>query len=177
MEFELNQGIAVLERTPAVLRTLLQGLDRAWTEGTEGADTWSPRNVIGHLIDGEETDWMVRARIILAQGPDRTFVPFDRTRHLTAAKDRSLEDLLNRFADLRAANLSTLMGWNLTPDQLALTGEHPELGQVTLAQLLATWVAHDLDHLTQIARVMARQYGEAVGPWRAYLRVIRDPVT
>lgn len=177
MDFQLDQGIAVLERTPPVLRSLLQGLDPAWVEGTEGSDTWSPRNVVGHLIDGEETDWMARARIILAQGPDRTFTPFDRTRHLTAAKDRSLEELLDRFAELRAANLRALREWKLTPDQLQLTGMHPELGQVTLAQLLATWVAHDLDHLTQIARVMARQYDDAVGPWRAYLRVIRDPVT
>jgi DinB family protein len=140
----------------------------------EGPGTWSPFDVVGHLIDGEETDWIPRARIILAQESDRRFVPFDRFRHLRLNAGAALADLLDRFATLRAANLATLRGWKLTTPQLALTGEHPEFGSVTLEQLLATWVAHDLDHLMQVARVMGMRYAEAAGPWRAYLKVLRS---
>jgi hypothetical protein len=169
--FDLGEGLAVLERTPAVLRAWLAGLPEPWTRADEGPDTWSAFDIVGHLIDGEETDWIPRARIILAQGADRRFVPFDRFRHL---RDRTpLAGRLEQFAALRAANLDTLRGWSLTADQLALTGIHPEFGDVTLSQLLATWVAHDLDHLMQIARIMGRRYTEAAGPWQAYLRVLR----
>ena len=172
MDFDLPTGIAVLERTPHTLRALLAGLPPAWTDATEGPDTWSPYVVIGHLIHGERTDWMPRARIILSQGPDRRFTPYDRFAQFRESQGKPLERLLDEFAGLRASNLATLTGWHLTDAQLSLTGEHPEFGPVTLRQLLATWVAHDLAHLVQIARVMATQYKDAVGPWRAYLSVM-----
>lgn len=171
MDFELGKGIAILERTPGVLRALLWDLPSDWTTSNEGPDTFSPFDVVGHLIDGEETDWMVRARIILAQGPSRRFEPFDRFRHQGAAP-QSLAQLIDRFAELRRVNLAELKTLNLRPAQLSLTGEHPELGTVTLSQLLATWVAHDLSHLAQITRVMTKQYKQAVGPWIKYLPVM-----
>jgi len=172
MTFELNEGVAVLERTPKVVRSLLDGLPPTWTNADEGPDTWSPYVVIGHLIQGERTDWIARARIILAQGADRRFTPFDRFAQFQESQGKTLDTLLDEFASLRAANLDTLRDWQLTDAQLALTGEHPAFGAVTLRQLLATWVAHDLGHIVQISRVMARQYREAIGPWRAYLSVM-----
>ena len=172
MNFDLANSLAILERTPSVLRTMLAGLPEAWTTPNEGPDTWSAFNVVGHLIDGEETDWMGRARIILAQGENRRFAPFDRLRHLTATEGKSLGELLDRFAELRQRNLSELRGLKLGAAELALTGEHPALGVVTLEQLLATWVVHDLGHIAQIARVMAKQYAAAVGPWQEYLPVL-----
>lgn len=172
MNFDLQSSVAVLERTPSVVRSLLVGLTDNWTSPNEGPDTWSPFDVLGHLIDGEETDWMVRAHIILAQGADRRFQPFDRFRHLRANKGETLGELLDRFAELRARNLGELADLKLSPAQLQLTGEHPEFGSVTLEQLLATWVAHDLGHIAQITRVMAKQYREAVGPWHTYLPVL-----
>lgn len=172
MNFDLTDSIAVLGRTPTVLRALLAGLSEEWTQSNEGPDTWSAFDVVGHLIDGEETDWMVRVRIILAQGPDRRFEPFDRFRHLRVNRGKTLGELLDRFAELRARNLQEIEELELNRDQLRLTGEHPELGSVTLEQLLATWVAHDLGHLAQIGRVMAKEYREAVGPWEAYLPVL-----
>ena len=172
MEFDLANGIAVLRRTPAVIRALLTDLPDAWLRATEGPDTWSPFDVLGHLIDGEETDWIPRARIILARGPSPAFEPFDRLRHLRLNRDAPAAELLDRFDRLRAANLAVLEGFRLTPAELALEGLHPELGRVTLRQLLATWVAHDLGHVGQIVRVMAKQYGDAVGPWRRYLPVL-----
>lgn len=167
MDFDLAQGVAILERTPAVIRHLLGDLPSGWTAPNEGPETFSPFDVVGHLIDGEETDWMARARIILAQGPDRRFTPFDRFRH--QGQVETLGQRIDRFADLRSANLAELEELHLTPAQLGLTGEHPVLGTVTLSQLLATWVAHDLTHLSQITRVMAKQYTEAVGPWVQFL--------
>lgn len=173
MRYDLDHGLSLLERTPRVLDAWLGGLPEAWTHPNEGPDTWSAFNVVGHLIDGEEQDWMPRLRIILAQGPSRRFEPFDRFRHLDRTRGRSLEELLERFAKLRALNLTELRGLGLTADDLELRGEHPEFGSVSLSQLLATWVAHDLTHVAQIARVMARQYQDAVGPWQAYLSVLR----
>ena len=172
MQFDLDNACAILERTPSVLRALLAGLPPCWTGGNEGPGTWSPFDVVGHLIDGEETDWIPRARIILAQAPDCTFEPFDRFRHLARNRGRTLESLLDEFTTLRAANLVTLRGFRLAPAQLQLTGSHPELGTVTMGQLLATWVAHDLGHIAQATRVMARQYRDEVGSWRAYLPVL-----
>lgn len=172
MDFDVARGTLILERTPSVVRALLTGLPAEWTAPNEGPETWSAFDVVGHLIDGEETDWMVRARLIVGQGPDRRFAPFDRTRHLGANRGRSLEELLDRFAVLRTANLTELRAMHLGPDDLALTGVHPEFGPVTLSQLLATWVVHDLGHVAQIGRVMAKQYGAAVGPWEAYLPVL-----
>lgn len=171
--FDLSSAIAVLERTPATLTTWLDGLPPAWLAATEGPGTWSPYDVVGHLIHGERTDWMPRARHILARasGP---FERFDRGAQFRDSAGKTLAELLATFAALRRANLEELRGWDLGPDQLALPGLHPELGAVTLSQLLACWVVHDLDHVTQIARTMAKAYGEAVGPWTAYLSVLTD---
>ena len=172
MDFDLTAGTAILERTPHTFRAMLAGLPAAWIDADEGPETWSPYVIVGHLIHGERTDWMARARIILAQGPERRFEPYDRFAQFHESQGKSLADLLDEFARLRAENLSTLAGWRLTDSQLALEGEHPEFGLVTLRQLLATWVAHDLGHIAQTARVMAKQYRDAVGPWRAYLPVM-----
>jgi hypothetical protein len=172
MDFDLPAGIAVLERTPHTLRAMLAGLPPAWTDATEGPETWSPYVIVGHLIHGERTDWIPRVRIILAQGPDRRFTPYDRFAQFRESQGQSLAELLDELARLRAENVATLGSWHLTEAQLALIGEHPEFGPVTLSQLLATWVAHDLGHVAQTARVMAKQYREAVGPWRAYLPIL-----
>jgi hypothetical protein len=172
MNFQVADAIAVLERTPGVLRALLAGLPDAWTASNEGPDTFSPFDNVGHLLHGERTDWMTRAKLILDQGPQRRFTPFDRFAQFRESDGKSLGGLLDEFAHLRAENLATLAGWRLTDSDLALEGEHPEFGPVTLRQLLATWVAHDLGHLAQISRVMAKQYRDAVGPWRAYLPVL-----
>ena len=172
MEFDLTLGIAVLERTPPTLGTLLRGLGPAWTDATEGPETWSPYAIVGHLIHGERTNWVPRAQLILAQGPNRRFTPFDRVAPFRESQSESLDDLLDEFARLRAANLATLAGWRLTDTELALAGEHPEFGVVMLRQLLATWVVHDLGHIAQTARVMAKQFRDAIGPWRAYLPIV-----
>ena len=171
MRFQLDEAIPVLERTPLVLRALLAGQPRNWVVNNEGDDSWSPFNVVGHLIDGERTDWIPRALIILGR-ESRPFDPFDRFNHLSATRGVSLEDLLETFARLRAANVETVKQWNLDEDQLAMTGTHPALGPVTLRQLLATWVAHDLGHIGQVVRVMAKQYENEVGPWKEYLPVL-----
>jgi hypothetical protein len=172
MDFDLAQGTAILERTPATLRALLHGLGPEWADATEGPETWSPYVVIGHLIHGERTDWIPRARIILAKGPDRRFTPYDRFAQFRENQGKSLEELLDEFSRLRAENLAMLASWRLSEADLALDGVHPEFGAVTLRQLLATWVVHDLGHLVQAARVMAKQYRDAIGPWRAYLPVV-----
>lgn len=174
MDFDLDHGFAILERTPGALRVLLVGLPEAWTRQNEGPETWSPREVVGHLIEGERSDWIPRARIVLAQGPSTAFEPFDRIAHRRARNAGApLEELIETFARMRAENLATLREWELTPAHLELTGIHPEFGSVTLKQHLSTWVAHDLGHLVQITRTMARQYRDAVGPWRAYLSALR----
>lgn len=172
MEFSLAEGLAVLERTPETLRAMLASLPPAWTNATEGPETWSPYDIVGHLIYGERTDWIPRARLILAQGAHRRFTPYDRFAQFRESQGKALTDLLDEFAQVRAANVVTLTEWRLGDAQLALEGEHPELGVVTLRQLLAAWVAHDLGHAAQTARVMARQYRDAVGPWRAYLPIL-----
>jgi hypothetical protein len=172
MDFDLATGIEVLERTPNTLRAMLSGLSSNWIDANEGPETWSPYIIVGHLIHGERSDWIERAQIILAQGPQRRFTPFDRFAQFRESEGKSLAELLDEFAQLRTENLVTLTGWCLTDAQLALEGEHPEFGPVTLRQLLATWVAHDLGHIAQTARVMAKQYREAIGPWRAYLPVM-----
>ena len=173
MEFDLDQSIDVLRRTPGALREMLLGLAEPWVRGTEGPETFSPFDVVGHLIDGEETDWVPRARLILARGEAR-FEPYDRFRHKARNAGRSLESLLDEFARLRAANLDLLRSWRLTPADLDLRGEHPTLGRVTLRQLLAAWVVHDLGHVAQAARVMAKQYKDAVGPWVPFMPVLTD---
>ncbi len=171
MEFSLDDAIPVLERTPEVLSSLLASLPKGWLDAREGPDAWSPREIVNHLIQGERTDWIPRARIILAQGHHRRFQPFDRFAELKS--DRPLNDLLKEFDQLRAGNVATLHGWNLSAKDLDLTGEHPGLGTVTLRQLLATWVAHDLTHIAQITRTMAREYKAAVGPWTEYFRALQ----
>ncbi len=174
MEFDLNLSLDMLRRTPATLESLLDATAEAWVRGTEGAETFTPFDVVGHLIDGEETDWIPRARIILARGLDPRFEPYDRFRHRARNAGRSLSSVLAEFARLRAANLELLRSWRLTATELDLRGVHPSLGPVTLRHLLAAWVVHDLGHLAQVARVMAKQYREAVGPWVPFLPVLTD---
>ena len=172
MDFDLTTGMTVLERTPGTLRAMLDGLPSAWTDADEGPDTWSPYVIVGHLLHGERTDWIARARIILGQGPDRRFAPYDRFAQFDEVKGKSLTDLLDEFTKLRIENLIILKAWHINDQQLALEGVHPAFGTVTLRQLLSTWVAHDLGHIAQVARVMAKQYRDAIGPWRAYLPVM-----
>ncbi|MBL0171196.1 MAG: DinB family protein [Gemmatimonadaceae bacterium] len=172
MPFDLADGMAILGRTPSTLHALLHNLDPRWTNATEGPETWSPFVIVGHLLHSEMTDWMPRARLIRAQGSSRRFTPFDRFAQLRESQGRTLAQLLQSFAQARSASLATLTEWALTDADLALEGEHPEFGPVTLRQLLATWVVHDLGHIAQITRVMAKQYRDAIGPWRAYLPIV-----
>jgi hypothetical protein len=172
MTFELARATEVLGRTPAALRAMLSGLSPDWLHATEGPDTWSPYIIVGHLVNGERTNWIPRARCILEQGADRRFPPFDRFAQLHESQGKSVDDLLGEFAELRAESLRTLAEWRLGSAELALEGEHPAFGTVSLRQLLSTWVVHDLGHVAQVARVMAKQYREAVGPWRAYLPLL-----
>ena len=172
MEFQLEHARNILRRTSATLTSLLQGVPDEWLFSNEGPETWSPVDVVGHLIHGEETDWIPRARIILDAGEARPFDSFDRFAMFELSKDKELDDLLATFARLREENLRQLDAMNLTPELLAKRGTHPELGSVTLEQLLATWVVHDLSHIGQIVRVMCKQYGHTVGPWRAYLPIL-----
>jgi hypothetical protein len=169
---EIDEAVAILARTPPTLDALLRGLPDGWSAANEGDQTWSPFDVIGHLIHGERTDWIPRVRIILEHGEARAFDTFDRFAQFAASQARTLASLLDEFAALRQASLRELAALGLTAIDLERRGRHPELGVVTLRQLLATWVAHDLDHVVQISRVLARQYTDEVGPWRAYLRVI-----
>jgi hypothetical protein len=176
MDYQYEQAVAILRRTPATLTALLRGLPEAWTTSTEGPDTWSAYDIVGHLLHGEEADWIARARIILEQGEQRPFDSFNRTAMFEQYQGFSLDQLLAAFAQARANNLATLDELHITPEQLARTGMHPALGTVTLSQLLATWVAHDLNHIGQIVEVMAHQYAEAVGPWSAYLAILTRPL-
>jgi hypothetical protein len=172
VNFALEEALPLLSRTPAVLRSLLADLPESWSRGTEGPDTWSPFDIVGHLIHGERTDWIPRTEILLAHGETRPFIPFDRFAQFEASRGKTLHELLDTFAGLRAANLMRLESLGLTSEDLGRRGRHPELGPVTLGELLATWVAHDLSHIAQIARVMGRQYTDEVGPWRAYLPML-----
>lgn len=203
MEFQLEKAVEVLRSTPATLQALLGQLSEEWTSSiadfklrisdceeltpsagdpdTEIRDPhsqipnreWQPFDIVGHLIHGEETDWIPRARIILAQDGDRTFIPFDRFAQFNESKGRSLDQLLEEFAKLRSENLDTLRSWNLASEQLDLEGIHPELGTVTLRQLLATWVVHDLNHIRQLVIAMSRQYSGEVGVWKEYLSILK----
>jgi hypothetical protein len=175
VSFKLDEGIEILERTPATFRAMLSGLSGGWLHTDEGPETFTAFDNLAHVIHGERTDWIPRARIILEQGVNRRFAPFDRFAHTRESAGKSLAALLDEFETLRAANLAILRGWAITDEQLALVGEHPALGQVTLRQLLATWVGHDLGHIAQTARVMAKRYREDVGPWRAYLPIMDRP--
>ncbi|HMK28805.1 MAG TPA: DinB family protein [Terriglobales bacterium] len=173
MEHNLPHTVSLLGRTPATLDALLRDLPQAWTLQNEGETTWSAFDVVGHLIHGERTDWMPRVKMILAFGETRAFEPFDRWAQVRESQGKSLGQLLDEFARLRKQNLAELVALNLRPEDFKRRGRHPTLGGVTLAELLATWAAHDLTHLHQISRIMAHQYREAVGPWSAYLGVLQ----
>jgi hypothetical protein len=173
MEHNLQHTVSLLTRTPITLDALLRNLPETWTLRNEGQNTWSAFDVIGHLIQGERTDWMPRARMILQYGESRAFEKFDRWAQERESQGKSLGQLLDEFARLRSENLDALRALNLRPEDLDKRGRHPELGIVTLSELLATWAAHDLTHLHQISRVMAHQYRQAVGPWSAYLGVMQ----
>lgn len=170
--FVLEEAFAALARTPRVLDRLLRGLPDGWSVAHEGAGTWSPFDVVGHLIHGERTDWVPRVEHILRHGDAIPFPPFDREAMFAASQGRSLAELLDTFRRLRTGNVARLEALGLTEADLARRGRHPEFGVVTMGQHLATWVAHDLSHVSQVVRVMARQYSTAVGPWRAYLSIL-----
>ena len=171
--FTVSETIALLIRTPATLNTLLRGLPDTWTAHNEGPDTWSAFDIVGHLISGERRDWIPRLQILLQHGEARPFDPFDRFAQFKESEGKSLEELLDTFAELRKENLAKLQALNLQPKDFARKGMHPSLGPVTLSELLATWAAHDLTHLHQLSRVMAHQYREAVGPWSVYMGVLK----
>lgn len=171
--FDLEDGLAILERTPAILRVWLEGLPAGWLSSREGPDTWSPIEVMAHLVYGEQADWIARVRQILVGDPTTPFEPFDRFVHLGGESDRTLTVLLDQFEELRRRNLAELRSFVLGEREMDLPGTHPEFGPVTLGQLLATWVTHDLSHIGQIARVMAKRNSGAVGPWAAYLSILR----
>lgn len=172
MEFQLNHATEILRRTPATLNSLLRHLPEEWIISNEGTETWSPFDVVGHLIHGEEADWIPRARLIMEHGESRAFEPFDRFAMFELSRGKSLGELLDRFEQLRGESLQQLEAINLRPEMFEKRGVHPEFGVVTLGQLLSTWVVHDLGHIGQITRVLAKQYDEAVGPWRAYLPIL-----
>jgi hypothetical protein len=172
VEFRFDDALPVLQRTPAVLSALLRGAAGSWVEATEGPGTWSPFDVVGHLIHGERTDWMPRVEHLLTHGDAVPFPPFDREAMFAASRGLAIDDLLDTFGRLRAEGLDRLVALGLRDADLTRRGRHPEFGVVTLGQHLATWVAHDLSHVSQVVRVMARQYEMAVGPWRAYLSIL-----
>jgi hypothetical protein len=172
MKFDLERSIEVLAATPATVRALLGDLSDEWTASKGDHENWEPYDIIGHYIYAEQTDWIPRAKIILAQADDRTFPPFDRMAQFDLSKGKSLADLLDEFQGLRCENIETLRSWELVDEELELKGVHPEFGEVTLSELIATWVVHDLTHIRQIATVMAKRYDEAVGPWKAYLSIL-----
>ena len=169
--FILAEAVTLLANTPGTLAALLRALPEDWLRAHEGGETWSPHDVLGHLIHGERTDWLPRARIIMQEGESRVFDPYDRFAQFAEAT-RTLPEMLDEFAALRAQNLRDLAAMQITPADLERRGRHPDFGPVTLAQLLATWAAHDLDHVIQVARVLGTQYTDEVGPWRRYLRVV-----
>ena len=173
MEFELIKAVLILQRTPAVIRNLLIDLPSDWINKNEGENTWSPYDIVGHLIHGEKTDWMVRAEIILGSDADKLFEPFDRFAQFENSRGKSLDQLLDEFEKLRIDNLKRLSVMNPSETHLASEGIHPEFGAVTLKQLLSTWVVHDLGHISQIARVMAKQYKAEVGPWLEYIGILK----
>lgn len=174
MQFSLNQSIEILERTPALLKIWLSGLSSEWVSANEGNETWSAYDVVGHLIHGDQTDWIARAEIILSDQEDKKFTPFDRFAQFEDSKGKSIDQLLTEFAEIRATNIQKLRSMNISLDDLHRTGIHPKFGTVTLAQLLSTWAVHDLDHISQIARVMAKRYTEDTGPWIEFLKILRQ---
>lgn len=176
MQFSIEHSLEILQRTPAVIAALLSDLSAEWLHGNEGANTWSPYQVLGHLIHGEKTDWVPRARIILSNQSDKTFESFDRFAQM-AEEIKPVGELLEEFSKRREANLQELKSMQIDQSKLSLQGMHPDLGPVNLQQLLATWVVHDLGHIAQISRVLAKQYQEEVGPWQAYLGILPKPAS
>jgi hypothetical protein len=172
MDFKITQAIEILSQTPLTIKSLLSNLSNDWVYASVGENSWNAFDIIGHYIHGEQTDWIPRAKIILAQGESVTFESFDRFAQFEISKGKTLSELLETFADLRQQNLETLKSWNLTDEQLKLKGIHPELGEVTLEQLLATWAVHDLTHIRHISIVLAKQYAENVGVWKEYLTIL-----
>lgn len=172
MKFNLEQAIDILAQTPSTLRAMLGNLSDDWTGGGSEND-WSPYDVVGHLIHGEKTDWIPRAKIILAQGKNVTFTPFDRFAQFETSKSTPIHELLEDFEALRSGNLMRLEAMEITPEKLKLKGMHPELGEVDLAQLLSTWAVHDLNHIRQIVKFMAEKYAGNVGPWKEYLLILK----
>ena len=174
MDFELDKAIEILERTPKVLSEMLSGLSEEWTSQNEGENTWSVFDVVGHLIHGEHTDWIPRTKLILSNKEAKTFIPFERFAQFQDSKGKTLTELLSTFKLLRHQNIISLKSFSISDTDLSKTGIHPEFGTVTLKQLLATWVAHDLGHIAQISRVMAKQYKEEAGPWTQYLKILQS---
>ncbi|HEV7782421.1 MAG TPA: DinB family protein [Chitinophagaceae bacterium] len=173
MNFSVEKSIALLERTPATVKALLQGIPEDWIHCNEGENTWNPYDIIGHYIHGEKTDWVPRMELILSGNPDKHFVPFDRFAQYNDSKGKTLTELLVEFGRLREKNIDIVRSKNLSENDLVKKGIHPKFGEVTLAQLLSTWVVHDLNHIAQISRVMAKHYAEDVGPWTEYLRILQ----
>ena len=172
MKYKQTEAIEILDQTPRTLKSFLGHLSEQWLYNNEGEGTWSPYDIVGHLIHGEKTDWMPRLQIILSDAEHKTFEPFDRFAQFENSKGKSLSQLLDEFERLRQNNLITLKDLNLTDTQLERKGIHPEFGEVTLSQLLSTWVTHDLAHIAQISRVMAKQYKTEVGPWVSYIPIL-----
>lgn len=173
MNFKLEKAIEILEQTPSTVKSLLGNLSEEWIYANAGENTWTPFDVVGHYIHTDETNWIPRAEIILEQGENITFGPFDRFAHFELFKGKNLVELLEAFAERRKQSLQTLKSWNLTEERLQLKGLHPEFGEVTLEQLLSTWVVHDLTHIRQITIVLAKQFSENVGPWKEYLSILK----
>lgn len=173
MKFQVEQAVEILARTPETVKSLLGNLSDEWTASENDKENWSPFDIVGHYIHCEDTDWIPRAEIILKQGENLTFEPFDRFAQFEISKDKTLSDLLETFAEKRQENLEKLKSWNLTDEQLQLKGNHPELGEVNLEQLLSTWVVHDLTHIRQIVTVQAKKYAENVGVWKEYLSILK----
>lgn len=173
MNYSKEQAIEILERTPAVLKNLLENISDEWVMNNEGPDTFSPYDVVGHLIHGEKTDWVVRAKIILVHGVNKPFDPYDRFAQYGESKGKNLDQLLNEFETIRKENINWLQSIQLTEDDLDRKGKHPVLGEVTLRNLLSTWVVHDLTHIAQITRVMAKQYIKEMGPWPQFFRILQ----
>ncbi len=173
MEFSVERTLAVLANTPRTLRAQLTDLGETWTHCNEGGESWSAFDIVGHLIHGEKTDWIPRARIILADAEEKNFEPYDRFAQFEASKGKSLDELLTEFEALRAANLEELNSWELAKEDFQKTGVHPEFGEVTLKQLISTWMVHDVGHIAQINRVLAHQYKDEIGPWKQYLPIVR----
>ncbi len=173
MEFELNKSIEILERTPFIIESFLNGLSNQWLKNNEGPKTWSPYDILGHLIFGEKTDWMIRINIILGDSDNKLFEPFDRFAQLDENQNKNITEMLKEFHTLRHQNLEELKSLNIKEDGFSKTGIHPEFGSVTIGQLISTWTVHDLSHIAQISRVMAKQYDQQVGPWKAYIGLLQ----